>query len=377
MAPWSRRAPSVLRLIVQRAGVAAGDPAVRPRRRRRVARRRHGRQFGHRDPGTGAAERHACAELAGHLRGRSSGRRIGGVLHRRAERASRPPARCRHADPAVRLALWAAKVAIYLGIAIGIGGAFFRAWIAAPIGEGAVRDGIGDRAQGVSQAEPFILAASIAGLGATALSVGLQGLDALELPLREIGRSSRLGNRACHVLRPDRDRAGICVVCRRVLVRRAVRNAQSCARAHRARRCRHRTGAERSRQQRRAPLAQPAGGVRAWRQHGVLGRRAAAAVVRGAQRQTGRRDVGALFQRHSNSTGAAGRFRRVARHRAAWPHRRAVDHRLRQGARRQADRRDRTARSRGRQSLPDRSAVPRERNRCRARNCVGRSDRNS
>ena len=34
-----------------------------------------------------------------------------------------------HADPAVRLALWAVKTAIYLGIAIGIGGAFFRAWI--------------------------------------------------------------------------------------------------------------------------------------------------------------------------------------------------------------------------------------------------------
>src|SRR5205085_517352 len=34
------------------------------------------------------------------------------------------------ADPAVRAALWAAKVAIYLGLFVGIGGAFFRAWIA-------------------------------------------------------------------------------------------------------------------------------------------------------------------------------------------------------------------------------------------------------
>lgn len=95
-----------------------------------------------------------------------------------------------HADPAVRLALWAVKTAIYLGIAIGIGGAFFRAWIVPPIAERAVRGGIGDRAQGVWQAEPFILAVAIAGLGATALSVGLQGLDALELPLKEIGRTA-------------------------------------------------------------------------------------------------------------------------------------------------------------------------------------------
>ena len=36
------------------------------------------------------------------------------------------------ADPAVRVALWAAKVAIYLGLFVGIGGAFFRAWIVAP-----------------------------------------------------------------------------------------------------------------------------------------------------------------------------------------------------------------------------------------------------
>ena len=36
------------------------------------------------------------------------------------------------ADPAVRAALWAAKVAIYLGLFVGIGGAVFRAWIAVP-----------------------------------------------------------------------------------------------------------------------------------------------------------------------------------------------------------------------------------------------------
>ncbi|MGD9769441.1 MAG: copper resistance CopC/CopD family protein [Pseudolabrys sp.] len=78
------------------------------------------------------------------------------------------------ADPVLQAALWVAKVAIYLGFAIGIGGAFFRAWIAP---HGAARS-----------AEPWIVTALIAGLAATPLSVGLQGLDALELSLREIGQ---------------------------------------------------------------------------------------------------------------------------------------------------------------------------------------------
>jgi len=78
------------------------------------------------------------------------------------------------ADPVLQAALWAAKVAIYLGFAVGIGGAFFRAWIA-PHGV-------------AGSAEPWIVTALIAGLAATPLSVGLQGLDALELSPREIGQ---------------------------------------------------------------------------------------------------------------------------------------------------------------------------------------------
>jgi copper transport protein len=85
------------------------------------------------------------------------------------------------ADPALRTALWLTRLAVYLGFAIGIGGAFFRAWIAVPDAVDAVP---------LREADPWIFAALIAGLAATALSVGLQGLDALELTLREIGHAA-------------------------------------------------------------------------------------------------------------------------------------------------------------------------------------------
>ena len=130
------------------------------------------------------------------------------------------------ADPAVRTALWAAKLVIYLGLAVGIGGAFFRAWIAAP----------DRRAVPLGQADPWIVTALIAGLAATALSVGLQGLDALELSLREIGTPRGLGNRARNRLRPDGDRGGVRAVRRGVRERRDLAAPQPRAVAPRARR---------------------------------------------------------------------------------------------------------------------------------------------
>ena len=69
-------------------------------------------------------------------------------------------------DPQVARALWAAKLVLYLGLIIGTGGAVFGAWLArAPA------------------AEWSIVAALLGGLLATPLTVGLQGLDALDLPL--------------------------------------------------------------------------------------------------------------------------------------------------------------------------------------------------
>jgi copper transport protein len=81
---------------------------------------------------------------------------------------SAPPSADGLGDRSVRVALWAAKVVIYVGLFIGIGGAFFRAWI-------------GDQAS--PAAVPWLVAALAAGLVATPISVGLQGLDALGLPL--------------------------------------------------------------------------------------------------------------------------------------------------------------------------------------------------
>jgi copper transport protein len=69
-------------------------------------------------------------------------------------------------DRGVRATLWAVRVMIYVGLFVGAGGVFFAAWIA----EGAAR-------------HSWIVAALAAGLVAAPVSVGLQGLDALDLPL--------------------------------------------------------------------------------------------------------------------------------------------------------------------------------------------------
>jgi copper transport protein len=71
-------------------------------------------------------------------------------------------------DRGVRAALWAAKLVIYLGLFMGVGGAFFRARVADPASPAA---------------RPWIVALLAVGLVAAPVSVGLQGLDALDLPL--------------------------------------------------------------------------------------------------------------------------------------------------------------------------------------------------
>jgi len=78
-------------------------------------------------------------------------------------------------EPMVRGTLWAAKVVLYIGLFVGIGGAFFGAWIAE---------------RGADRARPWLLTVIAAGLIATVISVGLQGLDALELPLAALTRQA-------------------------------------------------------------------------------------------------------------------------------------------------------------------------------------------
>lgn len=75
-------------------------------------------------------------------------------------------------DRAVRTAIWGAKLALYVGLVIGIGGAFFRAWIGS----------------GASPGTSVSIAALLIGLVAVPLSVGLQGLDALDVPLAALAQ---------------------------------------------------------------------------------------------------------------------------------------------------------------------------------------------
>lgn len=76
-------------------------------------------------------------------------------------------------DLSVRIALWAIKLVVYLGLFAGIGGAFYRAFIAT--------------AQVVpAGAHRIMLGALIAGALAAMASIGTQGLDALARPLTDI-----------------------------------------------------------------------------------------------------------------------------------------------------------------------------------------------
>jgi copper transport protein len=78
-------------------------------------------------------------------------------------------------DAAVAAAIWAARLLIYLGLFVGIGGASFIALLARvrPLPGGTER---------------WIAAALLGGLLASLLSLGLQGLDDLALPLTQIWR---------------------------------------------------------------------------------------------------------------------------------------------------------------------------------------------
>src|SRR5262249_9186758 len=71
-------------------------------------------------------------------------------------------------DRRVRVALLAAEGAIYLGLFIRVGGAFFRAWLVA---------------SGSDAPRSAIVTLLAVGLVAAVVSAGLQGLDALDLPL--------------------------------------------------------------------------------------------------------------------------------------------------------------------------------------------------
>ena len=99
----------------------------------------------------------------------ADGHPVGGTLTFSVGEASAQPAGAvASGDVFVRGTLWTTKFIIYAALVIGVGGAFFRSWM--------------------MTAEPWWLSRALIALMAVAqlltpLSVGLQGLDALDLPL--------------------------------------------------------------------------------------------------------------------------------------------------------------------------------------------------
>jgi copper transport protein len=84
------------------------------------------------------------------------------------------PAAMDGTDRSVSAALWFCKLVLYLGLFVGVGGSFFRAWLApGPDGTGST-----------------ILGALALGLVATPVAVGLQGADALGVPLEGLARAT-------------------------------------------------------------------------------------------------------------------------------------------------------------------------------------------
>ena len=247
-------------------------------------------------------------------------------------------------DPVVRGALWAAKVVIYLALLIGIGGAFARKWLLA---------------NGTPWLDRTLMAVIVAGLLATPLSVGLQGLDALDLKLPalaqrlvwETGLETSYGMTAIAAM--------IALFAALFAFEAPALEPRTALLAVRLDRRRRRAGAERARQQRRAAVADAAVGVRARRLRDVLGRRAAAADRNREGRGGG--GAGAVLARHSLSARGVGDQRRHPGGGAARPRRCAVDDELRPRAVMQARGGDRAARARRRQPLRLHAALPRTR----------------
>ncbi|TIL29763.1 copper resistance CopC/CopD family protein [Mesorhizobium sp.] len=76
------------------------------------------------------------------------------------------PAVAEAVDRGLRSAIWIGKVFLYVGLFLGVGGAFAIAWLA----------------KGERSGRRFVIAAILCGLVAAPLSLGLQGLDALGAP---------------------------------------------------------------------------------------------------------------------------------------------------------------------------------------------------
>ncbi|MFC3325531.1 copper resistance CopC/CopD family protein [Mesorhizobium cantuariense] len=102
----------------------------------------------------------------------ADGHPVGGSLLFSIGAPSAPPAVSEAVDWPSRSAIWLGKVFLYIGLFLGVGGAFALAWLA----------------RGGRAGQRFVAAAILGGLVAAPLSLGLQGLDALGAPLSHLAQ---------------------------------------------------------------------------------------------------------------------------------------------------------------------------------------------
>ncbi|CAH2395788.1 copper resistance CopC/CopD family protein [Mesorhizobium ventifaucium] len=102
----------------------------------------------------------------------ADGHPVGGSVLFSIGAPSAAPAVSEAVDRGLRSAIWIGKVFLYVGLFLGVGGAFAIAWLA----------------QGRRAGRRFVIAAILCGLVAAPLSLGLQGLDALGAPLARLAQ---------------------------------------------------------------------------------------------------------------------------------------------------------------------------------------------
>lgn len=97
----------------------------------------------------------------------ADGHPVGGSVLFSIGAPSAAPALSEVVDRGLRSAIWIGKIFLYVGLFLGVGGAFAIAWLA----------------KGGRSGQRFAIAAILCGLVAAPLSLGFQGLDALGAPL--------------------------------------------------------------------------------------------------------------------------------------------------------------------------------------------------